>query len=287
MGKRAKKTKIYSPFRGGWVRKEIEIMLIKTNGIEIHCELSKEKDAPVVMLSHSLACSMAMWQPQLEVLESHFRVLRYDMRGHGKSEAPEGPYTLEQLAADVIGLLDALGLDSVYFVGLSIGGMIGQCLALDYPDRLRSVSLCDTAPIIPGEAKPLFEERMTRARDRGMEALVQETLDRWFTQPYLDQNPPEVDRIRNQILATPLPGFIGCSHAILELDYVERLSEIKLPTLIVVGEDDPGTPVEASQAMHQRIQHSKLVVLPSAAHLSNIEQADAFNAALLSFLQAQ
>lgn len=262
-------------------------MLIGTNGIEIHCEISKEKDAPVVVLSHSLSCSMAMWEPQLEVLEPHFRVLRYDMRGHGKSEAPKGAYTLDQLAADVIGLLDAFGLDRVHFVGLSIGGMIGQCLALKYSDRLRSLSLCDTAPVIPEEAKPLFEERMTRARDGGMEALVQETLERWFTQPYLNQNPPEVDHIRKQILGTPVAGFIGCSHAILGLNFVERLSEIKLPTLIIVGEDDPGTPVEASQAIHQRIGNSKLVVLPSAAHLSNIEQADAFNAALISFLLAQ
>jgi 3-oxoadipate enol-lactonase len=261
-------------------------MMIKTNGIEMNYELSKEKDAPVVVLSHSLACSMVMWQPQLEVLESHFRVLRYDMRGHGKSEANEGAYTLEQLAADVIGLLDALELDRVHFVGLSIGGMIGQCLALNYADRLQTLALCDTAAIIPEEAKPLFEERIRRARDQGMEALVEETLERWFTQPYLKQNSPEVERIRNQILATPVAGFIGCSKAILGLNYVESLSQIKLPTLIIVGEDDPGTPVAASKAIHQRIQNSKLVVLPSAAHLCNIEQTDAFNAALLPFLQA-
>ena len=260
--------------------------MIKTNGIEMNYELSKEKDAPVVVLSHSLACSMVMWQPQLEVLESHFRVLRYDMRGHGKSEANEGAYTLEQLAADVIGLLDALELDRVHFVGLSIGGMIGQCLALNYADRLQTLALCDTAAIIPEEAKPLFEERIRRARDQGMEALVEETLERWFTQPYLKQNSPEVERIRNQILATPVAGFIGCSKAILGLNYVERLSQIKMPTLIIVGEDDPGTPVAASDAIHQRIQNSKLVVLPSAAHLCNIEQTDAFNAALLPFLQA-
>jgi 3-oxoadipate enol-lactonase len=229
---------------------------------------------------------MMMWQPQLEVLESHFRVLRYDMRGHGKSEANEGAYTLEQLAADVIGLLDALELDRVHFVGLSIGGMIGQCLALNYADRLQTLALCDTAAIIPEEAKPLFEERIRRARDQGMEALVEETLERWFTQPYLKQNSPEVERIRNQILATPVAGFIGCSKAILGLNYVERLSQIKLPTLIIVGEDDPGTPVAASEAIHKRIQNSKLVVLPSAAHLCNIEQTDAFNAALLPFLQA-
>jgi 3-oxoadipate enol-lactonase len=261
-------------------------MMIKINGIEMNYELSKEKDEPVVMLSHSLACSMVMWQPQMKILESHFRVLRYDLRGHGKSEASEGAYTLEQLASDVIGLLDALELDRVHFVGLSIGGMIGQCLALNYAHRLKTLTLCDTAAIIPEESKPLFEERMSRAKDQGMDALVEDTLGRWFTQPYLKQKSPEVEQIRNQILATPVTGFIGCSEAILGLNYIERLSQIKLPTLIIVGEDDPGTPVAASEAIHQRIQNSKLVVVPSAAHLCNIEQADAFNDALLPFLKA-
>jgi len=262
-------------------------MKIESNGIQINCELSGKEDAPVVLLSHSLGCSMVMWNPQLKVLESQFRVLRYDMRGHGNSDATPGAYTLDQLAADVMGLMDALKIDIVHFVGLSIGGMIGQCLALNYADRLQSLALCDTAPIIPEEARPLFEERMNRARDKGMQALVEETLERWFTLPYLKQNSPEVELIRNQVLVTPLAGYVGCSQAILGLNYLERLSEIKLPTLIMVGEDDPGTPVEASQAIHKRIPNSKLVVLPSAAHLSNIEQAEAFNTNLIDFLQAQ
>ena len=189
-------------------------MKIEANGIQINCELSGKSDAPVVMLSHSLACSMVMWNPQLDILQSQFNVLRYDMRGHGDSQATEGAYTLEQLAADVIGLLDALEIDVVHFVGLSIGGMIGQCLALNYTDRLLSLALCDTAPIIPEEAHPLFRERMRIASTGGMEALVQETLERWFTQPYLKQNPPEVDLIAHQIATTSVAGYLGCSEAI-------------------------------------------------------------------------
>ena len=260
-------------------------MLIDANGIRINYELSGKEDAPVVVLSHSLGSSMVMWNPQLDALESQFRVLCYDMRGHGDSGATEGAYTLDQLAADVIALLDALHIEPTHFVGLSIGGMIGQCLALNYPDRFQSLTLCDTSPILPDDAKPLFQERMDLARTKGMQALVEGTLERWFTPPYLDQNPPEVDLIRNQFLATSVTGFIGCSEAILGLNYLDRLSEIKLPTLIIVGEDDPGTPVEASEAIHALIANSKLVVLPSAAHLSNIEQAEAFNSALLAFLQ--
>jgi 3-oxoadipate enol-lactonase len=261
-------------------------MLIDANGIRINYELSGKEDGQVVMLSHSLSSSMVMWNPQLEVLEPHFQVLRYDMRGHGDSEATEGAYRLDLLAADAVGLLDALVIDTVHFVGLSIGGMIGQCLALSYENRLQSLTLCDTSPIIPDDAKPLFEERMNLARTKGMQALVEGTLERWFTPPYLNQNPPEVDLIRNQFLDTSVTGFNGCSEAILGLNYLDRLSKINLSTLIIVGEDDPGTPVEASKAMHELIPNSKLVVLPSAAHLSNIEQAEAFNANLLSFLQA-
>lgn len=262
-------------------------MLIDANGIRINYELSGKEDAPVVVLSHSLGCSMVMWNPQLEVLEPHFRVLRCDMRGHGDSEATEGNYTLDLLAADVIGLLDALSVNRVHFVGLSIGGMIGQCLAIHYPDRFKSLTLCDTSPVIPDEAKPLFQERMDLARKEGMQALVEGTLERWFTPPYRAQNPPAIDLIRNQFLATSVTGFNACSAAIMELNYLDRLAEIKLPTLIIVGEDDPGTPVEASETIHKLIQGSTLVVLPSAAHLSNIEQSGAFNSHLLSFLQAQ
>jgi 3-oxoadipate enol-lactonase len=262
-------------------------MLIEVNGIHINYELLSKADAPVVMLSHSLACSMVMWNPQLAVLQPHFQVLRYDMRGHGDSEATEGAYTLDQLAADAIGLLDTLKIDTVHFVGLSIGGMIGQCLALNYADRLQSLTLCDTAPIIPDEAKPLFQERMHEARTKGMQGLVQGTLERWFTKSYLKQNPPEVNLIRHQILTTSVAGYLGCSEAILGLNYLDRLSKIKLPTRIIVGEDDPGTPVEASKAIQEHISHSKLVILPSAAHLSNIEQAEAFNTTLMEFLRAQ
>jgi 3-oxoadipate enol-lactonase len=260
-------------------------MKIKANGIHMNYQLSGKDGAPVVVLSHSLGSSLAMWDPQIKCLEPHYRVLRYDTRGHGGSDAPKGAYTLDQLGDDAIGLLDSLGIDVVHCVGLSMGGMIGQCLALNHTDRLRSLALCDTAAIIPEDAQPVWQERMDTARDKGMQALVRETLERWFTLPYLSQNSYGVELIRNQFLATPVAGYIGCSEAIRGLNYLERLSEIKIPTLIMVGEDDPGTPVAASEAMHERIPGSRLVVIPSAAHLSNIEQKEAFNSALTGFLK--
>ena len=262
-------------------------MKINTNGIDINYELTGKKGAPVVMLSHSLACSLVMWQPQMAVLESAFQVLRFDTRGHGDSDAPQGAYSFEQLAMDAIGLMDALKIDRVHFVGLSMGGMIGQGLALDYADRLKSLALCDTAAIMPDETDPIWQQRIEAAGEKGLQGQVDETLERWFRPEYLQQNPPVVEMIRRQILATPVAGYIGCCEAIRRLKYLDRLSKITLPTLIVVGEEDPGTPVAASEAMHERISDSRLVVLPSARHLSNIEQSEAFNVALMEFLLQQ
>ncbi|MFC1822521.1 3-oxoadipate enol-lactonase [Thermodesulfobacteriota bacterium] len=259
-------------------------MQVRANGIGINYELSGGEDAPVIMFSHSLGSNRLMWEPQMEAFRARYQVLRYDTRGHGNSEAPEGAYTLDQLGADAVGLLDALGIEKVHWVGLSMGGMIGQNVALNHPERLLSLALCDTAAAIPEEARPLFQERMDTARKAGMQALVQETLERWFTPPFVARKSQEVERIRKCLLETPLAGFIGCTEAIKTLNYMERLSEIQMPTLIIVGEEDPGTPVAVARAMHERIAGSILTVLPSAAHLSNIEQAEAFNRTLDAFL---
>ncbi len=260
-------------------------MFITANGIRIHYELSGRKDAPVVVLSHSLASSQKMWDPQMEMLRSHFRVLRYDTRGHGLSQTTPAPYTLELLGEDALGLLDVLGMDQVHWVGLSMGGMIGQSIALNHPHRLLSLSLCDTAAIIPAEAQPIWEERIEGVRQRGMESQLEATMERWFTPSFLILNPPMLNLIKEEFLATPAEGYIGCAGAIRRLNYLSRLSEIKLPTFIMVGEDDPATPVSASEAIHERIRNSKLVILRSVRHLSNVEQPEAFNTHLLKFLK--
>ena len=262
-------------------------MIMEVNGINVHYELSGKKQAPVVVLGHSLACSQVMWWPQRELLESHFQVLQYDTRGHGQTEAPPGAYTLEQLVADAIGMLDALELDRVHWVGLSMGGMIGQGVALGHPDRLSSLVLADTAAEIPAEAQPVWQQRIDAAIKGGMQAVAESTLERWFTPKYLEQNGPGVNRIRQQILATAVAGYVGCSEAIRRLNYLQRLDAVEARTLIMVGADDPGTPVAASEAMHAKIKNSQLVVIPQAAHLSNIEQAEVFNNQLMAFLEAR
>jgi 3-oxoadipate enol-lactonase len=261
-------------------------MQIKANGIQMNYELTGKKHAPVVALSHSLASSLIMWEPQMNALQIDFQVLRYDTRGHGKTAAPEGAYTMEMLAEDAVALLDALKIRAVHWVGLSLGGMIGQGLALNHSTRLRSLALCDTGAIVPKEGQAMWEERIGIARNQGMAALVDGTMERWFSPSFLQENSPMVGRIREQCLATPVNGFIGCGEAIRRLNNLERLREIKLPTLILVGQDDQGTPVAASQAMHERIKNSDLVILPKARHLSNIEAAEGFNKALLRFLKS-
>jgi 3-oxoadipate enol-lactonase len=262
-------------------------MRIKTNGLNLNYELTGKAGAPVVMLSHSLGASLAMWEPQRAALEPYFQVLAYDMRGHGASDAPGGAYTLEQLAQDAMDLIDILNISQLHFVGLSIGGMIAQALALNHADRLLSLALCSTSAFLPPPARPIVQERIGLARSQGLGALVDATLERWFTAPYAKEHPEKVDPVRRQFLATPVNGYIGCSEAISRLNFIEQLPNITLPTLILVGAEDIGTPVAASEAIHEKIGGSKLFILSSASHLGNIEQAELFNKYLLEFLQNQ
>ena len=262
-------------------------MIATVNGRGIRYELSGPADRPAVMLSHSLCTRLEMWDAQMPALASAFRVLRYDTRGHGGSDAPGGAYSLEQLGDDAVGLLDVLGIDRVHWLGISMGGMIGQQLALERPERLHSLMLSSTAAVMGEQAQPIWQDRIERARSRGMQDLVQETLERWFTPAYLQENPPPVEAIREQIRTTPVDGFVGCGEAIRRLDFLDRLDQIRLPTLIIVGEDDPGTPVAASEAIHERISGSQLEIIPATRHLCNIEKTEAFNSRLLPFLDRQ
>lgn len=258
-------------------------MKITANGIGIRYELEGPAAAPVVVMSHSLAANVGMWEDQMPAL-SGFRVLRYDTRGHGGTDAPEGDYTLDQLAGDLFALLDALEIDRAHFVGLSMGGMVGQTAALRDPGRFLSLSLCDTSSRVPAEGRALWSERMEAARSHGMGSLVESTIDRWFSRSFQAAAPARVERVREMIRTTPAAGYRGCCAAIRGLDLTGRLGEIRLPTLIIVGEDDPGTPVAAHEVIRDRIEGSRLVVIRDALHFSNVEQAEVFNETLGAFL---
>jgi 3-oxoadipate enol-lactonase len=257
-------------------------MKIKTNGIEINCAI--EGDGPWLVMSHSLACNLSMWDGQARLLAKKFKVLRFDTRGHGQSDVPSGPYTLEQMADDVHGLFAALGIGQAHWVGLSMGGMIGQTFALKYPGMFRSMVLADTAASLPPGAGQLWSDRIRIALEQGMGPLVEGTLARWFTEPYRRAHPEVMAKIGSDILSTPAAGYAGCCHAISRLDLVGRLHEIDCPALVVVGDQDPGTPPELARQIHAHLRGSQLCIIESAAHLSNIEQPEGFNKALLGFL---
>ena len=257
-------------------------MEARINGLKINYETAG--NGPWVTLSHSLACNLHMWDEQMDALTKKYKVLRYDTRGHGKSDAPAGAYTLDELADDVHGLLTHLGIKQTHWVGLSLGGMIGQTFALKYPGVFRSVVLADTTSCYPAAGAPLWADRIKAVAAGGMQAVADATLARWLTEPYRKSHAQVVDRIGGYIRATPVAGFSGCCHAIPKINLTHRLKEIACPALVIVGEQDPGTPVAMAREIHAALPGSELVIIPSAAHLSNIEQPQAFNAALLGFL---
>lgn len=225
-----------------------------------------------------------MWDAQVEALKHDYRVVRYDTRGHGNSAVPEGDYRLEDLLDDLLGLLDSLKLERIHFVGLSLGGMIGQLLAIHHSDRVHSLFLCDTASEMP---PGIWDARIAKARREGMEPLLDGTIERWFTADFREKEPAFVDKVRTMVAATPPQGYAACATAIKELATTPLLEKIAVPTCILVGADDPSTPVEASEKLHRGIANSELKIIPHAAHLANLEQPTAVNAELNRFLSAQ
>ena len=255
---------------------------IHANGIQLHYELSGRADAPVVMLSNSLGTRLEMWDPQMQALTERYRILRYDSRGHGRSDAPDGPYTIDLLADDALGLLDALDIEQVHFCGLSKGGMVGQVLGARHGDRLISLALCSTSCHMP--ARELWEERIRVARKDGMAALADGVVERWFTEAFRREPSIAVDRVRQMILDTPAHGYAACCAAIRDMDLRELIRDIRLPTLVIVGDKDPATPPKMAEEIRSRIPGARLEVVPDAAHLLNIEQDVVFDAALTSLL---
>ena len=218
----------------------------------------------------------------MPVLTEKYRVLRYDTRGHGGTEVTPGPYSFELLTEDAYALHQALGIQKTHFVGLSMGGMIGQLLAVRHPELLLSVTLCDTTSKMPHPE--IWNDRIAAAQSGGVEAVVDGTLERWFTPAMHERDPDEIARIAAMIRGTAVEGFIANCHAIRELNQTDLLKNIKTPTLIIVGAEDPATTPEMSRIIHAEIGGSELAILPDASHLANVEQPAAFNDVLIPFL---
>lgn len=255
--------------------------------IEVNCITVRylvEGSGPWVTLSHSLTTDLTMWDGLATALKSSFTVLRYDTRGHGGTSAPEGAYCFEQLVADLTGLLDALNVERTHFVGLSMGGMIGQHIALLAPQRVGKLVIASSTSRIPPEAAAMWDQRIAQARAEGTGAMAEATLGRWFTPPFRAAHPEIMARITELIAATPVAGYVGCGEAIRRLDITGRLPAINTPTLVVVGADDPGTPPAASQVIAATIPCARLEIIPSASHLSCIERPEIFNRLATNFL---
>lgn len=252
--------------------------------VKLHADDLGPRAAPAVLLLGSLGSTYEMWDAQVPALSAGFRVVRCDSRGHGRSPVPPGPYVLDDLVEDTLALLDRLAVEQVHVVGLSLGGMIGLRLAARAPGRVRTLTvLCTSALLGPADA---WAERAQLVRTAGTRAVADTVVGRWLTPAAHTADPARTDRLRAMIASTPAEGYASCCEAIGTMDLRADLGRVTAPTLVVAGADDPATPPEHLERIAAGIAGSQLLVLPQAAHLANVEQPAAVNAALLLHLRA-
>lgn len=253
--------------------------------MDVHQVIEGPDDGEVVVLSNSLGSSLAMWEPQVKPLVDHgFRVVRYDTRGHGASRVPRGPYTLDELAGDVVALLDLLEVPAAHFVGLSLGGMTGMWLGIYAPDRLRSLTLCCTSAR-PGDPQ-MWLDRAAKVRAEGMDEVADAGVTRWFTQAWRDANPGTTARMRDMTANTRAEGYASCCEILADVDLVDELSGLWVPTLVLSGADDPALPPEHGRLIAERVPSARFEVVGHAAHLGSFEQPERFNELIIKHLEA-
>jgi 3-oxoadipate enol-lactonase len=258
-------------------------MQVKANGIAINCRIDGAEAAPCLIFSNSLATNLAMWDDQAQALARGFRVLRYDQRGHGATQATPGRYTFELLIADTVALMDAVGISRANFAGLSMGGATALGLAQKHPERLDRVIVCDSSCQSTPTTAQQWEERIAVAEKQGMEALVEPTIARWFPPEIIKDNPPYLDQVRAMVRTTPVEGFIGCAAALADHNFAAAASSVTRPVLFIAGEKDGVTPA-AMRKMHEALPGSRYVELPGAGHISNLDRPQAFTRAVEDFL---
>jgi len=264
-------------------------MLLPLSGRRIYYDIAGPDTGPVLCVTHSLASDSGMWGEQMApLLNAGWRVLRIDMRGHGGSDPVPGDYTMDQLADDTAAVLEALGLSGVHYMGLSIGGMFGHGLALRHGHRLKSLLLCDTSCASPPGAETIWPPRVAAVKKaNSLEPVTDGTLERWFTPAMKVKNPARFKQIRDTILATTPAGFCGCVAALANFDYSARLPHINLPTLVVWGAKDPGTPPEGNRRIVSLIPGARGEEIPDVQHFPNVETPEAFNRIMMGWLAAQ
>jgi 3-oxoadipate enol-lactonase len=253
------------------------------DGCMIHVEVEGPERAPVLMLSNSLGTNLHMWDEQVAPWTRHFRLVRYDRRGHGHSSVPKGPYSMERLGRDVLGVLDGLGISKINWCGLSMGGMVGMWLGANAANRLDKLILSNTSAYFPD--KSMWEGRIKLVREKGLEAIVDANMERWFTPGFRQRAPQAMAKMREMFLATKVDGYVGCGEAIRDMDHRPLLPKISVPTLVIAGRQDPATTLEAGEYIKQNVPGARIAVL-EAAHISNLEQPQVYAETVLGFLRS-
>jgi 3-oxoadipate enol-lactonase len=258
--------------------------MIQSAGCELNAQVEGPERAPVLMLCNSLGTDLHMWDDQVKAVTERFRLVRYDRRGHGKSGAPKGPYNMEMLGRDALAVMDGLGVQKVNWCGLSMGGMVGMWLGANAPQRIDRLVLSNTSSYMAD--KQIWNDRIKTVRAGGLAAIVDGTMERWFTQGFRERAPQTIARMKEMMLKTPLEGYVGCGEAVRDMDHREIIRGITAPTLVIAGQHDPATTVEAGEFIRSRIPGAKLAVL-EAAHIANVEQPQAYTDTLLGFLTSK
>ncbi len=248
--------------------------IFENKDVTINYATFGEVNKPALIFSNSLGTSYQMWQQQIDALQQDYFIIAYDTRGHGKSSAPIGPYTLDQLGQDVIDLLDHLQIEKAFFCGISMGGMIGQWLAIHHPDRFHHLMLCNTAAKIGVESA--WKDRAQLVRNQGLNPIAKTAASRWFTDGFITNNPDIVSRLSEVLAAGSVEGYASCCEALAMADNRAQLADIRVPVTVLAGTEDPVTTVADGQYMVDRISNAELATI-NASHISNIEQPNAFN----------
>jgi 3-oxoadipate enol-lactonase len=255
--------------------------MIDADGCLINVSVEGRDGGPTLMLSNSLGCTLQMWEPQMKALTQVFRVIRYDRRGHGKSSVAPAPYTMERFGRDVLAILDDLNIEKVHWCGLSMGGMVGQWLGANAPERFGKLILANTSCYYAEPIKWL--ERIDAVKKGGIAAVADGVIAGWLTQDFREREPDITARMKAMLLATPVEGYLACCEALSTLDQRALLPKIKSPTLVIAGRHDQATPISAGELIRSNIPGASMTII-DAAHISNVEQPHAFTDAVVGFL---
>lgn len=255
--------------------------MIDADGCLLNVSVEGRDGGPTIMLSNSLGATMQMWEPQMAALTKLYRVIRYDRRGHGKSGVPAGPYSMERFGKDVLAILDDLNIEKIHWCGLSMGGMVGQWLGANAPERIEKLILANTSCYYPDPTNWL--NRIKAVNEGGIASIADAVIAAWLTADFREREPQITARMKAMLVATPVQGYVACCEALSRLDQRDLLPRITAPTLVIAGRHDVSTPVEASVYIRSNIPNASMTLL-DAAHISNVEQSHNFTEAVVGFL---